>query len=781
MTIIADTRPEFVPGHVLGHEDLQLLMEYLRDAERRLRLAHRTAGIVAGLRLRPVTDVIGQTAWVLGPGIAVDGYGRMILSLETIEIDPADLAGLPSGPTEVWIGYSEEPRRGYRKGFEVCDLDAFSRVDEGVELFFGRRDALIQRRDGIDVDGLEIADAREVLGALGDPARPTVCDGSVGYQVFPDPAERRRWLVPLGRVGWNGATLVALDPLLEQPQSSRAERRFSGVVTEEVLATEGLLRLARRETRAPLPGETVDAVCAERRLRPSDFVVDPLDPAGFVPEDLVWVEGHLRALGELRLWGTELSFRNADGSQTSSSGQFVPLGFRRSPGDGLTSATQDIEMTLGEASQTDAENRLAVGRRAPDGSLTITAALTGLGRLGLGTGDPGRYLPAANSLVIEGDAEAGVTIRASGAGAIHFAQGDAATAQTRGRILYDQGMDAMVFRTADEDRLWLDSGGRLGLGLADPGGASSFADDFVILREGSAGISILNGATAADAVSNDWTGRINFGRGTGGSDTGAGAIVYLHGSDDMQVRTASTTRVTIDRDGNVGIGETDPATRLHIDGGAPLSSLASSAGSLTVGSTGGDHLKLGEAEIQALRGSGQFDALQIQPLGGGLRVHGQLAFDQRVAISEAGELGLGTDSPGARLEVRGRIRMGGTGSQFALAGLAGELVVRGTVSGAGTTLAGSGFMPSRTAAGRYRISFITPFSGRPTVTVTVEEDIDFGDNLLTVSDVSQTGFTVRIVDVGEFIGQGGTDAPASADEDAPFNFIAIGPSQLLEP
>lgn len=782
MTLITDTRPAFTDGLTLGGEDLALLLDYLRDQQRRLRLGYHSAGIVAGLKLRPEVDVLGQASWVLTPGIAIDGYGQMILSKTSVALDPIDLAGLPPGPVPVWVGYAEAPRKGIRRGFEVCDDDAFARIDEGFDLFFGRMPNLSDHRDGIEVNGQMLGDARLVARAIGNPAEPVLCDASVPYQEFPDPDDRLRWLIPLGQVGWDGAQFQPLDEALGQPQAARALRRPAGVIAETIHASEGFIRLARRESRAVAPGETVDAVCAESAPLATDFAADPLDPGAFVPEELVWIEGHVRARGDVRLWGTELSFRNADGSETSSSGQFVPMGLRRSSADVLTADTQDLELTLGTEAQTDVANRLLVGRRADDGSHVPVAALTGLGRMGLGTADPGRYLPEANSLVIEGDGAAGMTIRGSSVSQIHFAQGDGVAAQTAGRLHYDHGSSSFSWRTGNVDRMWLDGGGRLGVGLDDMDGVSSAADDLVVFREGSAGISVVSGADEGDANANDWIGRIAFGRGLNGGSPEAGAILYNHGNDRMQFKTDSGVRVTIDADGDLGIGLTNPGTRLHIAGGAALDDLGSGAGSATIGSTGGEHLKLGETGLQALRGTNQEDQLQLQPLGGGVRVHGLVSSSTRVVINEDGEMGLGTEAPSARLEVRGRVRMGATGQQYALAGVAGDLAVRGSVTSAGTVSGGAGFGVVRTQTGRYTVTFATAFSQMPSVVVTPEDSVGSGDNIAVLTAVRLNGFDLRIVDLSDLIQQvgGGSGAPASTDENAPFHFIAMGPSNLLE-
>ena len=52
---------------------------------------------------------------------------------------------------------------------------------------------------------------------------------------------------------------------------------------------------------------------------------------------------------------------------------------------------------------------------------------------------------------------------------------------------------------------------------------------------------------------------------------------------------------------------------------------------------------------------------------------------------------------------------------------------------------------------------------------------------MTGTAVTANGFTVRIIDIGDFINAAGTpnDPPNSVNEDDRFTFIAIGPSPLL--
>ena len=124
--------------------------------------------------------------------------------------------------------------------------------------------------------------------------------------------------------------------------------------------------------------------------------------------------------------------------------------------------------------------------------------------------------------------------------------------------------------------------------------------------------------------------------------------------------------------------------------------------------------------------------------------------------------------------------MGDVGNQFALAGLTGELVVRGTISSTGAAQTGSGyFVDSISASGEITIRFTTAFSATPSIVATSHDSA--ADNLVTVLNRSSTGFTVRLVDIGEFINAAGSpsDPPDSATERDSFSFIAIGPSALL--
>jgi hypothetical protein len=125
-----------------------------------------------------------------------------------------------------------------------------------------------------------------------------------------------------------------------------------------------------------------------------------------------------------------------------------------------------------------------------------------------------------------------------------------------------------------------------------------------------------------------------------------------------------------------------------------------------------------------------------------------------------GNVGIGTPSPNARLDVRGEIRFGSSGQYNPVSGSESIRIVRGVVHASGSILAGTGFTVTKGAAGFFTINFSPSFSDMPAVTVTPQSGVA---RIATCTSVSASGSGIWT-----------RDAAGNAIDNQ-FNFIAIGP------
>ena len=177
------------------------------------------------------------------------------------------------------------------------------------------------------------------------------------------------------------------------------------------------------------------------------------------------------------------------------------------------------------------------------------------------------------------------------------------------------------------------SDGKVGIGTVTPGSYDSRAERLVVHESGDGGITIATGATS--------DGRLVFAR---SGDTGLdhGEISYDQNTDHMGFATAGSRRVTIDANGDVGIGGTPVNSPLNVfsDGGANCIRLIGRANGTT-----------DESCLSFMDNDNSTENCLILNVGKDLAFHTNSA--ERMRLNSSGKFGIGTTTPLAKLDIKG--------------------------------------------------------------------------------------------------------------------------------
>ena len=210
--------------------------------------------------------------------------------------------------------------------------------------------------------------------------------------------------------------------------------------------------------------------------------------------------------------------------------------------------------------------------------------------------------------------------------------------------------------------------------------------------------------------------------------------------------------------GNVGIGTASPALPLHIKGTHPAMTLednsiaSNQTGYVAFWNATSETGWLGYGSI----GSPDFTVANARPSGDIVL----WTAGERLRVVSNGNVGIGTSSPAAKLDVRGTIKVGTSGEYFVPGADGYNLrIVRGVVSNVGTKVFGTGFTSSRTGTGVYEITFDAAFVDQPSITATCQASTD---RIAVISSHLAGSCTIRVVSGS------GTAA------DCYFDLIAIG-------
>lgn len=749
MSPVFAERPRFFEGQFLGADDLDAFLRYSREQDARHMLGAHTWGIVTGIELASSTDPGGTLEYFLTPGIAIDGYGRLIVVNAPYKLITDPFASLPTGRVDVWLRFVESPFSGMRPGFQVCDCsDAFARVQESFVIEVGPRNTVTQRESDLVVGDETFTDAREAP-AWQLPKQPLACDGSVPAQTFPGEDARSLWLIPVCQVPWNQATGEFSAATETDQKMSRRFRRQAGLVTEHIYPAGGVIRMRPRWS-ARQAGIANDQVCAASAIKETDLIMCDGD---LTFRELIWLEGNARFTGDARLYGRRLEFQETNGTDYLANG--VPLALRRRSDRSEVNGV-DLQVLLGKPQGADGPTRLTIGAAAVQGADPCAVDFTftpGVfvqhdGKAGIGTTNSLLTLP--------------LTIRAAGANGdlVGF---QSAAGPIAWQINFGPNKNGLNFTetNAAETRVFIETGGNVGIGTLDPEakldvrgvpapqGNALGGNKWFQLGDGGDGgrFWVQYGDQLAPLVvlsDFDDPSRIQFQQIGTGQETGPQFSSWIGhargGSSDLALMG-----------GSVGVGTLTPFRRLHVE-----ASEIHSSGALAGFSFGNREDGSVEAPASGERWVWYATGRVARLWSGG----------DKLGVTSAGSFGIGTTTPAERLDVRGSVKLGANGDFFGVGCLDNHRMVAGRVDENGGVLSGTGYTVVRLSRGRYRVSFNTPFSATPVVLVTLVDPLA-EDNLVCVVGSSSAGFTVVSLD---YVVSNDADP-----QDSGFNFMALGP------
>jgi len=146
----------------------------------------------------------------------------------------------------------------------------------------------------------------------------------------------------------------------------------------------------------------------------------------------------------------------------------------------------------------------------------------------------------------------------------------------------NQASANLLFGTANTTRMTIDSAGRVLIGATTEGNES--ADELTINSSGNTGITLRSGTSANTSLF--------FSDATSGAAEYVGFVQYQHATDDLKLGTSSSTRMTINSSGSVGIGLTNPTGKLAVSDGtvvAEINPFSASSGAF-IGTRSNHHI-----------------------------------------------------------------------------------------------------------------------------------------------------------------------------------------------
>jgi hypothetical protein len=358
-------RLHYYERQYLGAADLEDQQTYLRDMRRRHNVGHHTWGIVTGLDLVevPVPGDPTAVSVFVQPGMAIDGFGREIIVMAPLQLDPALFASFNDDNYHtVWIAYDQVQAQPPTGGFAQCDVsNQFSRIQETYKI---EVDPNPPTHIDVSVNGQHVNPTSTIISI---PA-----DDSVPYQELPDDSTDPTWLLQLGSVHWDGRSgQVKFKPAT--PHTRLADgRAYVGLVAQNVYgpAPEPIPDPSHPNAATDLPTFFIQP---RFPLTDSTTGLPSPDAVGFAEiMGRLQVDGRITAEKDVLLNGGKLQFLDTGGSNDQ-----IPLWLQRTAGDGGVGTDLHVHIDVGPDPSKADQNRLSVGITSGSAEQTVFAVTAG--------------------------------------------------------------------------------------------------------------------------------------------------------------------------------------------------------------------------------------------------------------------------------------------------------------------------------------------------------------------------------------------------------------------
>jgi len=264
--------------------------------------------------------------------------------------------------------------------------------------------------------------------------------------------------------------------------------------------------------------------------------------------------------------------------------------------------------------------------------------ITSSGNVGIGNSSPGQKL----SVLTTGTADrvlnlattAGANANGDATNSIYFTGG---TATRWANAKYEAF--SHIFHVNGTEKLTLDSSGRVLIGTTTEGEAT--ADNLTIADSGHCGITLRSGTSSV--------GTIFFSDGTSGSAEYQGYVQYDHSANYLKWATAGAERMRIDSSGRVGIGANNNTS---YDGIAQTLLVADESGNAGITIRSGGSSPYGAIHFaDGTNGNAENRAGRIYYQHSVDSMVFSTGNTEALRINSGGHVGIGTDSPGAAVEI----------------------------------------------------------------------------------------------------------------------------------